>query len=88
MTRPCSCLPGTPGSTTVLDPHCPVHGKDAAPAWAKVVAYIIVASGGEACEFHREGEHWLRGCDGGHEAPPDGLNREQRRRQAKAKRLR
>lgn len=41
-----------------------------------------------ACEFRREGEHWVRGCDGGHGPPPGGLNREQRRRQQRVERLR
>ena len=43
---------------------------------------------GLICARRRVGEHWQRGCDGGHQAPVGGLNREQRRRQAKAERLR
>lgn len=42
----------------------------------------------EPCTWYRRGEHWLRGCDGAIGAPAGGLNREQRRRQAKAKGLR
>lgn len=49
---------------------------------------VELADGSPSCQFHREGPHWLRGCDDGYEAPPQGLNREQRRRQAKALRLR
>lgn len=40
------------------------------------------------CIWRRDGEHWLRGCDGSHGEPADGLNRAQRRRQDKARRLR
>ncbi len=40
------------------------------------------------CVWHRDGPHWLRGCDGGFGPPPAGLNRAQRRRQARAKGLR
>jgi hypothetical protein len=40
------------------------------------------------CVWNRRGRHWLRGCDGGYDRPAGGLNRAQRRRQAKVKRLR
>jgi hypothetical protein len=40
------------------------------------------------CVWKRDGAHWLRGCDGGYGPPPAGLNRAQRRRQARAKAMR
>lgn len=40
------------------------------------------------CRWTRQGAHWIRGCDGGYGPPAGGMNREQRRRQAKAKGLR
>lgn len=46
------------------------------------------SDGRPACEYRRVGAWWVRGCDGGHEAPTRPLNRAQRRRQAQAKDLR
>lgn len=46
------------------------------------------ADGRPSCMFRREGEHWLRGCDGGFGPSPAGLSRAQRRRQERAKGLR
>lgn len=55
---------------------------------ATTVPGFTYADGRAACEFRRDGEHWVRGCDGSHGAPPRGLTRAQRRRQARAKGLR
>lgn len=38
------------------------------------------------CGWYRVGPHWLRGCDGSHE-PLAGLNREQRRRRDRVRKL-
>lgn len=48
----------------------------------------IMEEADAVCVSHRAGRHWLRGCDGGYGPPAGGLNRAQRRRQAKAKALR
>lgn len=53
-----------------------------------VVPGYELKDGGDACRWTREGAHWLRGCDGRHGPPAGGLNREQRRRQDRALRLR
>lgn len=53
-----------------------------------VIDGFRLASGEPGCIFRREGQHWLRGCDQSHGPPPAGLNRAQRRRQARAAGLR
>lgn len=55
---------------------------------AITVPGFTYADGRPSCEFRREGEHWVRGCDGCYGPPAGGLNREQRRRQQRVKRLR
>ena len=50
---------------------------------------VKLRGGAPSCEYRREGAHWLRGCDGDHEAVPDEkLDRAARRRRDRARKKR
>ena len=84
----------------VEDQHGPVEAVEALAAklmeggacvhcgHAITVTGVRYADGRRACEWHRDGEHWLRGCDSSYGPPAKGLSRAQRRRQDRAKKLR